>query len=188
MWVPTDGVTNVDWLECQSCIAAGFPLDSRAWRFFPISQCLDRLWSPCNLLSVGYWGLFPHSPPSSARIKNGGAVPPLPATHGQLHLFLKLCCIIKVGCNYILLLVSILQWMLANTLALGTYICMWALLVNRSSDSCVYPASFISCFRIVCVRHMCLYSHKCRDMPFYEHSQVSGVQSALNEHHNVTEH
>jgi hypothetical protein len=54
-----------------------------------VPQRPDRLWGPLNLLSNGYRGaLSPrlkrpgreadHSPPSSAEVKNGGAIPPLP--------------------------------------------------------------------------------------------------------------
>jgi hypothetical protein len=49
----------------------------------------DRLWGPPNLLASGYRRLIPwvvkrprreadHSPPSTAEVKNVGAMPPLP--------------------------------------------------------------------------------------------------------------
>jgi hypothetical protein len=52
-------------------------------------QCPDRRWDPPSLLSNGYWGLLPQgvrrsghiadpSPPSSAEVKESGAIPPLP--------------------------------------------------------------------------------------------------------------
>jgi hypothetical protein len=58
-------------------------------RFFSSPQRPDQLWCPPTLLSNWYCGLFPqgvkrpgreadHSPPSSADIKNGGAIPSLP--------------------------------------------------------------------------------------------------------------
>jgi hypothetical protein len=58
-------------------------------RFFFSLQRPDRLWGPPSLLSNGYQGLLlrgakrqgreaDHSPPSSAEVKNGGAMPPLP--------------------------------------------------------------------------------------------------------------
>jgi hypothetical protein len=56
-------------------------------RFFS-SQHPDRLWGPPNLLSNGYLGRFPqdHSPPSSAEIKNGGTIHPLPHTSSWRYL------------------------------------------------------------------------------------------------------
>jgi hypothetical protein len=60
-------------------------------RFFSPQQRPDRQWSPHSLLSNEYWGLIPprvkmsgfpadHSPPSSAEVKNGVAISPLPHT------------------------------------------------------------------------------------------------------------
>jgi hypothetical protein len=58
-------------------------------KFFSFPERLDRLWVPPRLQFQfnGYGGSFPgvnhpgyeadHSPPSSAEIKNGGAIPPL---------------------------------------------------------------------------------------------------------------
>jgi hypothetical protein len=61
----------------------------RGKRIFYAPHSLDRIWSPSSHLSNGYWGLFPpglkrlgrkadHALLSSAEIKNGGAIPPLP--------------------------------------------------------------------------------------------------------------
>jgi hypothetical protein len=57
-------------------------------RFFSSLQCSDRFWGPPTLLSNGYRRLNPrvkrewreadHSPLSSAEVKNGGIIPPLP--------------------------------------------------------------------------------------------------------------
>jgi hypothetical protein len=60
-------------------------------RFFYCAQRADPLWGRPSLLSDGYRGLFPpgikrpgreadHSPPSSAEVKKGKAIPPLPHT------------------------------------------------------------------------------------------------------------
>jgi hypothetical protein len=58
--------------------------------FLSIPQRPDRLWGPTSLLYNRYQGLFlflevklpdfeaDHSPPSSAEVKNGGAILPLP--------------------------------------------------------------------------------------------------------------
>jgi hypothetical protein len=55
---------------------------------FPILQRPDRLWAPHGLLSNGHREFFPelnrpereadHTPPSSAEVEDGGAIPPLP--------------------------------------------------------------------------------------------------------------
>jgi hypothetical protein len=56
--------------------------------FFSSSQNPDRYWGPPNLLSKGYWWLFPprlkrlgheadHSTQSGAEVKNSGAIPSL---------------------------------------------------------------------------------------------------------------
>jgi hypothetical protein len=71
-------------------IARGYLLDhqgaiSGRVRNFSLFQCSGRLWGPPSLLSNGYWGtLYPrvkgleceadHSPPSSAKGKNGEAM------------------------------------------------------------------------------------------------------------------
>jgi hypothetical protein len=66
--------------------ATGYELDDRGVgvqvpvgvRIFTSPSLPDRLWGPSNLLSSGYWGLFPrglsglkadYSPPSSAEVK-----------------------------------------------------------------------------------------------------------------------
>jgi hypothetical protein len=57
-------------------------------RFFSNPQCPDWIWGPPSLQHNRYKGLFPcgvkwpeceadHSHPSSAKVKNGGAIPPL---------------------------------------------------------------------------------------------------------------
>jgi hypothetical protein len=55
-------------------------------RFFFSPQRPARVWGPLSLLSNGYRGSLPggkrqgseadHSPPTSAEVKNGGAIPP----------------------------------------------------------------------------------------------------------------
>jgi hypothetical protein len=71
-------------------IATGYRLDclgsipGRGKRFFSSPRCPDQLWGPPSLLFSGYLGVkwwgheADHSPPSSARVKKGGAIPPLP--------------------------------------------------------------------------------------------------------------
>jgi hypothetical protein len=61
--------------------------DSRQGQRFSLLQDVQTGWGPPNFLSTGYWGLSPgvkrqadHSPPSSAGVKNGGAIPPLSET------------------------------------------------------------------------------------------------------------
>jgi hypothetical protein len=60
-------------------------------RFFSPSQCPDQIWGPPSLPCNGCWGQFPlrvkqlgceadHSTPSSYKVKNGGAISPLPHT------------------------------------------------------------------------------------------------------------
>jgi hypothetical protein len=78
-------------------IAIGYGLDDRgsildsSKRFISIPQHSDRRWRPSNLLPNGYQAFFSlgvkrpgleanHSPPCSAEIKNGDAIPPLPKT------------------------------------------------------------------------------------------------------------
>jgi hypothetical protein len=80
-------------------IATGYVLDDQGigvrvpvgLRIFSSPRRPDRLWGPLNLLSNGYRrGSFPggkaarrgahHSPPSSAEVRNSGAIPPLPHT------------------------------------------------------------------------------------------------------------
>jgi len=34
-------------------------LGAGGWEFFPSPPCLERLWDPPSLLSIGYQGLFP---------------------------------------------------------------------------------------------------------------------------------
>jgi hypothetical protein len=66
-------------------------------RFLSSPRRPNRLWGPPSLLSNGYRWRFPpgvkrpgreadHLPPSSAEVKNGGAIPPLPNKH-YLYLF-----------------------------------------------------------------------------------------------------
>jgi hypothetical protein len=74
-------------------IAMGYGLDDqgsihvRGKRFFFSSRHPDQLWGPSSLLASGYWGLSlgvkpgceaDHSPPSSAEVKNGGAISSFP--------------------------------------------------------------------------------------------------------------
>jgi hypothetical protein len=77
-------------------IATGYSLDGRGSipgrgkRFSSTPQRPYRLWGPFSLISNGYRAVFPgvkqpgreadHSPPSSAEVKNGGAILPLPHT------------------------------------------------------------------------------------------------------------
>jgi hypothetical protein len=68
----------------------GYGLDGLGWipgrskRFFSSPQRPDRFWCPPSLLFSGYRGaLFTgreadHAFPSSAEVKNDGAIPPLP--------------------------------------------------------------------------------------------------------------
>jgi hypothetical protein len=74
-------------------IATNYRLDGQGWirgraRFFSTPQHLNWLRGPPSLLFNVYWWLFPwgvkqqgseddHSPPSSTKVKNGGAVPQL---------------------------------------------------------------------------------------------------------------
>jgi hypothetical protein len=62
---------------------------SRDKRLFSSPQRSDGLWGPPSFLSNGYCELFPrgmnrperetdHLPPSSAEVKNGSVIPPLP--------------------------------------------------------------------------------------------------------------
>jgi hypothetical protein len=52
---------------------------------FSTPQRPDRLWDPPNLLFNGYRGREDeHSPASSAEVKNGEAIPPLPHTSSCL--------------------------------------------------------------------------------------------------------
>jgi hypothetical protein len=67
------------------CSAGSIP--GRGKKFFFTPQHPDRLWSPRSLLSNGMGALSQgikqpkreadHSAPSSADVKNGGAIPPL---------------------------------------------------------------------------------------------------------------
>jgi hypothetical protein len=81
------------WFICRLWvgIATGPVSVSGGARFFSSPQRPDRLWGPPRLLPSGYRGtLSPgtkrpgreadHSPPSSAQVKNDGAIPPLPHT------------------------------------------------------------------------------------------------------------
>jgi hypothetical protein len=66
-------------------------ITSSAKMFTSSTQRSDRLWGPSCLLSNWYRGLLPEvkeagrkidrSPPSSAEVKNGGAMLPLPYTY-----------------------------------------------------------------------------------------------------------
>jgi hypothetical protein len=80
---------EIDFYACSIGWKAGvwFPAGSR---FFS-SHCLHWLWSAPNLLSSEYRGRFPlglkqpgreadYLSPSSAEVKNGGAITPLPHT------------------------------------------------------------------------------------------------------------
>jgi hypothetical protein len=69
----------------------GGSIPGRGKIFFSYPQCPDWQWGPLNLVSNGLRWLFfngierqgieaDHSPPSSAELKNGGAIPPLPHT------------------------------------------------------------------------------------------------------------
>jgi hypothetical protein len=77
-------------------IETGYVLDGRrvgiqvpvGSRFVSSPQRLDRLWGPSSLLFNGHQGIFSpggrttgreadHLPPSSAEVKNDGAIPPL---------------------------------------------------------------------------------------------------------------
>jgi hypothetical protein len=63
-------------------------IPDRDEEFFSISQRPDRVWGLSSLLSNGYRGISPwikrpkheagQLPPSSAEVKNGGDIPPLP--------------------------------------------------------------------------------------------------------------
>jgi hypothetical protein len=63
-------------------------IPGRARDFSLPPHSVDQPWGPFSLLSNGYlggegWCRGPevdHSPPFSAEVKNGGAIPPLPAT------------------------------------------------------------------------------------------------------------
>jgi hypothetical protein len=74
-------------------IATGYGVDSLgsipgSARVFSSPRCPDQLSGPTSLLSNGYQGLSPgvkrqgheadHSPPCSAEVKGGEAIPPLP--------------------------------------------------------------------------------------------------------------
>jgi hypothetical protein len=75
-------------------IATGYRLDGRGSilgkeRYFSLVHSIQTGSGPTSLLSSGYRGFFPwgvkqpgheadHSPPSSAKVKNGGAIPPFP--------------------------------------------------------------------------------------------------------------
>jgi hypothetical protein len=70
-------------------------IPGRAKRFFFISHRPDRFWGPSSFLSDRYQELFSrgvkrlgreadHSSPSSAEIKNDGAIPPLTHTYSWL--------------------------------------------------------------------------------------------------------
>jgi hypothetical protein len=78
----------------ETCIATGWAARGSipgSARFFSYLQRPDRFWGQPSLLSNGYRrALFlrirqpcreaDHSPPSSAEVKHGGAIPPLPHT------------------------------------------------------------------------------------------------------------
>jgi hypothetical protein len=66
--------------------------DSRQYKIFLFSTASRPTLGPPSLLSNGYLGAFSpgvkrqgdeadHSPPSSAEVKEGGAIPPLPHIH-----------------------------------------------------------------------------------------------------------
>jgi hypothetical protein len=87
----------------------GYGLDGWGKGLFSCPQCPDLLWGPPSPLSNEYLELSPgikqavceadHPPPYSAKIRTGGALPPLPHIHvfmawclikleqGQLHLY-----------------------------------------------------------------------------------------------------
>jgi hypothetical protein len=71
------------------CLKPGLGLIPGIIRFFSSPQCPDQIWGPSSFLRNGCWWRFPpgvkqlgceadHSPPSSAEVKNGGAIPPTP--------------------------------------------------------------------------------------------------------------
>jgi hypothetical protein len=57
-------------------------------REFSLLHCPNHLWGPPSFLSSGYWGSYPrdkmaghendNSHPASAKLKNGGTIPPPP--------------------------------------------------------------------------------------------------------------
>jgi hypothetical protein len=88
----SSSITGQSW-DSSIGIVPGYGLDD--WGLIPgkgkifLFSSLNWLWGPPSLLPNGYWGLFPrgvkqqgreadHSPPSSAKVKNSGAIPPLP--------------------------------------------------------------------------------------------------------------
>jgi hypothetical protein len=93
------GVTTQSMLFLGGCSVGIVRLRTKTTEFVCPLVYLDRregraFWreqSPHWLLYDGYWGLFPaskavgghetdHSPPFSAEVKNGGAIPPHPNT------------------------------------------------------------------------------------------------------------
>jgi hypothetical protein len=83
-WDRSDDTATCYGLDSRGSI----PGRGKLFLFYP--QRPDWLWGPPNLLFNGYRGSFPglkrpgleadHSPPSSADVKNSGAVSPLPHT------------------------------------------------------------------------------------------------------------